>query len=77
MKTHIGCLGPLVLFTALGLYLQLTDGFSEDGGGRFAVIGLMGAFLATANIALKSLTARPKTEQRGFPVKLRRPAGEE
>lgn len=64
---------PLVLFVLVGLYLQLTDGFGDDGGGRFAVMGFMGLALTVVVTALKSLSPPSHPEQRGFPIEPRRP----
>ena len=74
LKTQLGCLAPLILFAAIGLYLQLTNGFSEDGGGRFALMGLMGLIAALAANALRRLATRNRPEPPGgFPIEPRHP----
>ena len=77
MKTRIGCLGLLVLWAIWGVYLQLTDGFGEDGGGRFAMMGLFGLGVVIIGSVIESLTTRRRREPRGFPIEPKRPDGEE
>ena len=75
-KTRIGCLAPLILYVLFGIYLQLTGGFSEDGGGRFALMGLMGLVAAVAGNALRRLATRHRPEPTGgFPIEHRNPDG--
>jgi hypothetical protein len=48
----------LLLFAVYGIYLQLTDGFSENGGGRFAMMGLFGVGIIVVGNVVQSLTSR-------------------
>ena len=73
MKTRIGCLGLLALWAIGGVYLHLSDGFGEEGGGRFAIMGLMGLAVVIVGSVIESLTTRRPRESRGFPVQMKGP----
>lgn len=73
MKTRIGCLGLLLLWAIWGVYLQLTDRFGEEGGGRFAIMGFFGLAILVIGSTIESLTTRPPRQPPGFPVKPRQP----
>ena len=56
MKTRIGCLGLLALWALFGAYIHFTRGFGEEGGGKFALIGLMGLVVVLVGSAIEWLT---------------------
>jgi len=57
MNTRTGCLGVIALWAAYGVSILLTGGFGEDGGGKFASIGLFGVALFVIASAIESLAS--------------------
>ena len=60
MRARIVCLTLLGMWALLGVYMRMTDGFGEDGGGRFACVGLLGLAVVVAGIVIESTTARER-----------------
>ena len=58
MKTRIGCLGILGLWALLGVCIHFTRGFGEEGGGKFALIGLFGLVVLVVGSVIERLTSR-------------------
>lgn len=73
---QLGCLFLLLLWAILGVYLHFSGAWSaedSDGGGRFAVIGLLGLITFVVIFGVKAMlrlvASRWRREpQRGFPV---------
>ncbi len=76
MNTRIGCLGLLALWAAWGLYLHFTGGFGEEGGGLFALMGILGLAVVIIGRGIERLTMRRPRESRGRRVERKRPDGE-
>ena len=69
MIARVACLAIFGLWALYGVYLHLTGGFGEEGGGRFALIGLaaLGVFLV-ACLVIERVTDRHRESPPGFPV---------
>ena len=48
----------LGLWALFGAYIHFTGGFGEEGGGKFAMFGLMGLVVVLVGGAIESLTTR-------------------
>ena len=77
---QFGCLTLLLLWAALGIYLQVSGAWSaegSDGGGRFAVIGLFGliAFVVIFGVkaAVRGVLSRARRGRSRFPVVTKAP----
>ena len=68
MRARIGCLGLLAAWTLLGTYIQLTGGFGEDGGGKLAIMGLLGVGAYMLVSIVGDAIDRRSSRTRGFPV---------
>ncbi len=68
MVARIGCLGILAVWAIAGVYMHFTDRFGEDGGTRYAMMGLFGLAVLVVGSVIESLTTRGRRERRGFPV---------
>jgi len=76
---QLGCLTLLLLWALLGAVLQLAGAWggngpadNNEGGGRFAVMGILGFILYLVIFgvarAVRAIASRPRRKSRGFPV---------
>ena len=64
MTARIGCLGALALWALLGIAIKLTGRYNNsDGGGPFAVLGLLGVALFVVASVFDSLAAWARRRQ--------------
>jgi hypothetical protein len=75
MKVRTGCLGLLVIWTLLGVYIRLTGGFGEEGGGRLAAMGLLGVCAYAFVSVVERSFERRRSRSRAFPVRPRHRGG--